>query len=206
MSLFSKITEREKGFLVIGGIIVLVIIIYHGYSWYDESKKRADDFSHARLVMVERQLNRIAKKDEIEKNLYELKQELDSLEKTILQGDKPPIAAAALSRILREASATQGINIAMERTLNPSDLDHYVAVPVEIGFTTSTEKLKELLYRLRSSPFLLTVSEVKIRVINIANPTDIYTSLIVTGYIKKQEEPVKDEKGEVKEEEIKNET
>jgi type II secretory pathway component PulM len=207
MNLLSKISSREKKFLAFGGIIVLAIIVFQGYAWYDGFNKRIDDFSGARLLMLEKQLNRISGKEGLEKHLVEMKQELEEAEKAILQGDKPPVAAAALSSILRDATSAQGVNIALERTLNPSDVQHYVAVPVEIGFTTTTERLKNILYSLRTSPFLLTVSEIKIRVINIANPTDIYTSLVVTGFIKKEAETAQENKEQNKANEkgVKNE-
>ena len=59
---------------------------------------------------------------------------------------------------------------------------------MEIGFTASTNKLKDLLYNLRKSPVFLTVSEIKIRVTRVNNPTSIYTTLVVTGFIKKPED------------------
>jgi hypothetical protein len=34
---------------------------------------------------------------------------------------------------------------------------------------------------------MLTVSELKIRVTNVSNPKDIYTTVVVTGFIKKPE-------------------
>jgi hypothetical protein len=201
MNLFTKISAREKKFLAFGGIIVLVMIIFQGYSWYNEFSKRTDDFSGARMLMLDKQLSRISGKEGSEKRLVEMKQALESAEKSILQGDKPPIAAAALSRILRDATSAQGANSVLERTLNPYDVHSYVAVPVEIGFTTTTERLKDILYSLRTSPVLLTISEIKIRVLNITNPTDIYTSLVVTGYIKKPAEPAQENKGQNKAEE-----
>ncbi|MDH4028498.1 MAG: hypothetical protein OEU95_06690, partial [Nitrospirota bacterium] len=50
------------------------------------------------------------------------------------------------------------------------------------------EKFRKLLIELRRSPFLLSVTEIKIRVTNISNPTDIFTTMVVTGFIKKPEE------------------
>jgi Tfp pilus assembly protein PilN len=185
MKLPFKVNEREKKFLLIGGIAVIAIVLFYGYSWYADFKKRSEDFADAKSIMLEKQLMRISEKDTFEKRLNDLKQELEKQEKAVLQGEKPPVAAAALSNILREAASASGFNITMERTLTSYDAHYYVAVPVEIGFTTTTEKLKELLYKLRISPFLLNVSEIKIRVINTSNPVDIYTSLIVTGFIKK---------------------
>jgi len=194
MKLPFKVSEREKKFLFIGGIAVIAIVLFYGYSWYADFRKRSEDFADAKSIMLEKQLRRISEKDTFEKQFNDLKQELEKQEKAVLQGEKPPVAAAALSNILREAASSSGFNITMERTLNSHDAHYYVAVPVEIGFTTTTEKLKELLYKLRISPFLLTVSEIKIRVINISNPVDIYTSLIVTGFIKKPAEAEKESK------------
>ncbi len=71
----------------------------------------------------------------------------------------------------------------LERTLNPVVLENYLGIPVEIGFSTSTKSLKEIMVRLRKSVFLLTVSEIKIRVTNISRPEEIYTTLVVTGFI-----------------------
>ncbi len=194
MKLPFKINEREKKFLAIGGIVVCAIVLFYAYSWYSNSRKHAEEFSDAKRIMLEKQLNRISEKDMLEKQLRELKQELENQEKVVLQGATPPIAAAALSKILRDAASAVGLNIAMERTLNPYDVHYYLAVPVEIGFTSTTGKLKELLYRLRISPFMVTVSEIKIRVVNVGNPVDVYTSLIVTGFIKKTADPEKENK------------
>ncbi|MBI5739485.1 MAG: hypothetical protein HZA16_02090 [Nitrospirae bacterium] len=183
-----KISDREKKFLLIGGFAVFAVLIYYAYSMYADYKKRTADFSDARLVMLEKQLKRISGKDDVEKNLEEIRKALEVKEKAVLQGDKPPVAAAELSRLLREAASAQGVNIALERTLNPSDFSYYIAVPVEIGFTATTEKLKGILYSLKISPFLLTVPEIKIRVTNVTKPVDIYTTLVVTGYIKRPSE------------------
>lgn len=194
MNLPFKVNEREKKFLIIGGIAVIAIVLFHAYSWHADYRKNSEDFTEARSIMLQKQLRRISEKDAFENKLNELKQELEKQELAILPGDKPPIAAAALSNILRDAATSSGFNITMERTINPYDVHYYVAVPVEIGFTTTTERLKELLYKVRAAPFLLNVSEIKIRVINVANPLDIYASLVVTGFIKKPAEAEKESK------------
>lgn len=198
MNLPFKVNERERKFLVIGGIAVIAIVLFYAYSWYADFKKRSDDFTDARSIMLEKQLKRISEKDAVEKRFNEFKQELEKQEKAVLQGDKPPIAAAALSNILRDAASSSGVNITMERTMNPYDVHYYLAVPVEIGFTTTTEKLKEFLFRLRSSSFLLVISEIKVRVVNVSNPVDTFTSVVVTGFIKKPAEAEADIKGVAK--------
>lgn len=194
MNLPFKVNEREKKVLIIGGIAVIAIILFQAYSWYADYSKRAEDFSEAKSIMLEKQLRRISEKDAFENKLNEFKQELEKQEIAILQGDKPPIAAAALSDLLRDAATSSGVNITMERTINPYEVHYYLAVPVEIGFTTTTERLKELLFKIRTAPFLLNVSEIKIRVVNVGNPVDVYASLVVTGLIKKPAEAEKESK------------
>jgi Tfp pilus assembly protein PilN len=193
MNLPFKIKEREKKFLVIGGIVSLFIIIFHVFSLYSDYKKKIEDFLDAKYFRLEKQLSRMAEKNDTQKRYNAIKKELEKQEKAFLRGDKPPIAAAALQKLLKEKVSSLNINVKLERALNPVDAKFYLGIPVEIGFTASTNKLSDLLLGLRKSPFLLTVSEMKIRVTNISNPMDVYATLVVTGFIKKPDEKSKKE-------------
>ncbi len=185
MNLPFKVSPREERFLLIGGIIVFFIIIFQLFSWYSNFMEDAKELSDAKLLMLEKQLNKLSGKDDLKKQINAVKQDIERYEKTLLQGDKPPVAAAELQRILKEMASSLDIDIKLERTLNPVDTDFYLGIPVEIGFVASTAKLKNLLYKLRKSPFLLNVSGIKVRVTNIRNPVDIYITLVVTGFTKK---------------------
>lgn len=185
MNLPFKVNEREKRFLIIGGLVGAAIIIFHLFSWYADLRNELKDFSDAKFFKLEKQLEKISEKEELEKQLKAVKQQLERYERTFLKEDKPPVAAAALQKILKDIASSLAIEVKLERTLSPVDTDIYLGIPVEIGFTASTGKLQKLLYKLRTSPILLTVSEIKIRVTNISRPKDIYTTLVVTGFIKK---------------------
>jgi hypothetical protein len=188
MNLPIKVNEREKRVLIIGGIIALLILAFYMFSWYSDTKKSVKDFSEARFLMLQKQIEKISGKDNLQKRLEAVTQELDMQEKTLLGGNTPPVAAAALQRFLKDTAASLQIEIKQERTLNPVDGQLYLGIPVEIGFTSYTKGLKELLLKLRKSPFLLNVSEIQVRVTNISKPEEIYTTLVVTGFIKKAED------------------
>jgi hypothetical protein len=188
MNLPVKVNEREKKVLVIGGIILLLIMAFYIFSWYSDTKKSVKDFSDARLFMLRKQIEKISGKDNLQKQFETVTQELQRQEKTLLGGNTPPVAAAELQRFLKDTAASLQIEIKLERTLNPVDGQLYLGVPVEIGFTSYTRGLKDLLIKLRKSPFLINVSEIQVRVTNISKPEEIYTTLIVTGFIKKTEE------------------
>lgn len=188
MNLPVKVNEREKRFLVIGGIIALIILAFYIFSWYSDTRKNIKDFSDARLFMLQKQIEKISGKDSIQKSLEAVSQELERQEKTLLGGNTPPVAAAALQRFLKDTATSLQIEVKLERTLNPVDARSYLGIPVEIGFTSYTRELKELLLKLRKSPFLLNVTEIQVRVINITKPEEMYTTLVVTGFIKKPED------------------
>lgn len=187
------VSEREKKFLAAGGIIVFLIVIFQVFSWYDDFRREVRELSEARRFKLERQLIRLSRKERMEKRFEEVKKMLAGQERALLRGDKPPVAAAELQKFLKETASSLDIDVKLERTLSPVETGFYLGIPVEIGFTASTGKLEGLLLRLRKSPFLLMVSEMKVRVTNIRNPVDIYTTLIVTGFIKKP--GVKNRKG-----------
>lgn len=185
MNLPFKVNERERKFLIYGGVAVFFILVFYAMSWYTDMKADIQEIADAKGFMIEKQLNRIAEMDSIEKEAAAIRKEIERQERALLKGDKPPVAAAALQRALKEMASSLRIEVKLERTGNPVDTDIYLGIPVEIGFTASTTELKSLLVKIRKSPYLLTVSEMKVRVTNISNPMDIYTTLVVTGFIKK---------------------
>jgi hypothetical protein len=146
-----NINEREKKFLIAGGIAVVMILLFQLFDWYGELRKLAD-------------------KENLEMEAKLAKEQLQRRENMLLKSSKPPIAASELQRTLTQTASALNIDIKLERTLNPVDTGTYLAIPVEIGFTTSTGKLKDMLLRIRNSVVMLTVNEMKIRVNNVRNP------------------------------------
>ena len=193
MKLPFKVNEREKKVVLAGGVAVLLIILFYGFSLFSEFRTNVLELSDAKRFVLEKQIQKLSEKDAIEAQIEAVRQEVVKQEKVFLRGSKPPVAAAVLQRFLKEKASALNIEVKLERTLNPVDADVYLGIPVEIGFTASTEKLKELLYKFRTAPYLLTVSELKIRVTNVSNPVDIYATVVVTGFIKKTP-PEKDKK------------
>ncbi len=187
MSALSRVTPREKKVLIAGAVVVILIIIFKLTLWYGDIALTTGEYVEAKRMNLSKQLNKIAQKDKLLEKHENLSNELKVLESGLLPGSKPLVAAAMIQRDIKSIASSLGISIRSERALTPVDEGFYVAVPVEIGFSATTAKFKDLLYRLSISPKLLTVSEVDIRVVNIKNPKDAITTLIVTGYIKKPE-------------------
>ncbi len=185
MNMPFKIGRREKKFLIAGGVIVFFILTYQFAVWYKGMKSSAKEYIETREVTLQKQLDKIQQKTKIKNEFEALDAEVKELEKRLVSGDTPPVAAAEIQRNIKAIALSLGIDIKSEKALSPVDSGLYLGIPVEIGFTAPTAKLKDMLYRIKTSPLLLTVPKVKIRVVNINNPVDVYATLTVEGLIKK---------------------
>ena len=183
-----NINEREKKFILIGGVVVVFIVLYQLYSWYAVTRSDVQDYTDVRLERVEKELARLAEKPVLEKRAQIIADELKNRERGLLQAEKAPVAAAMLQKLLKDMASSLKIEVNLERALNPVETEMYSGIPVEIGFTATTTELKDLLFRLRKENMLLTVAEIKVRVTNARDPKEIHTTLIVMGFIKKPAE------------------
>jgi len=196
MNIPLKISQREKKFLLMGGVVIALILIYQFVTWYIDISAFTKESVEAKRITLEAQLRKISDKDNVKKRLDIVSKDLKRLENRLLSSNKPPVAAAEIQRALKKIASSLEIDIKVERALSPPEKDNrlYLEIPVEIGFVASTAKLKDMLYKIKTSKLLLTISEMKIRVTNISNPVDIYTTLIVKGFIKNPQISDKDKK------------
>ncbi|MBC8413022.1 MAG: hypothetical protein ISR96_09715 [Nitrospira sp.] len=188
------INEREKKFLIIGVLAAVLIIAYHLFSYYSELKDTAFNYRSEKTFMLQKQLSKIQEKDSIQRHADEIMAEITKFEKLFLKGNKQPVAAANLQRILKDMANTLSVNVTVERALNSSETMYYRTVPIEIGFISTTGKLKDLLIKIRQSPYQLNVSELKVRVKNISKPEDINVTLVVTGFIRNNQDKDEEKK------------
>ncbi len=192
MKLPFKISQREKKVILIGGVVVIFIILYNIGTWYSSTMSSAREFIEAKRVTLEKQLQKISEKKQLQNTFHALEKDVENLERGLLRGSKPPVVAAQIQSVVKNMASSIGIEITLEKALNPEDKGLYLRIPVEVGFTAQTEKLKQMLYKIKTSRFLLTISEMKVIVKNTRNPMDVYTTLVVNGFIKKPDTPEQD--------------
>lgn len=181
-----KLRKREKVILAVGGAVALLIISYHLFQRYEDFNASAKNRSEAKALYLKKQVEKITEKDNIKAKLENAKKELTELERGLLSGDKPPVAAAELQKLLKEIAMSLNVEIKSERISTPIDMGPYLGIPVEIGFTAPTAKLKDMILRIETSPMLLTISALDVRVMNFKNPAEVYAVMTVKGFLRKQ--------------------
>ncbi|MBI4826873.1 MAG: hypothetical protein HY807_10725 [Nitrospirae bacterium] len=196
MNLPFRVSAREKRVIVTGTILAVLIIIYWISGWYGDTRTEMAELTDAKQMMLEKQMKNLSDMGILQEKLDRIKQSASTEQKSLLNGDKPPVAAAELQSILKDTLSSQLIEMKSERTLAAVDAGYYLGVPVEIGFISDTEKLKGFLYRIRVSALLLNITDLKVRVTNANNPQDVYVTAVITGFIRKpaDEGAVKEEK------------
>ena len=182
-----NLTRREKRFIIAGVIIVVVIFLFYGYGYYRDTRKRVDQYINMKIQVLDKQMRYLAQKNELKKKAEVIKKEIARFDSAFLRGERPPVAAARLQELVAGITSTLSIQIKTERALSPIDMGYYFAIPVEIGFVTDTQGLKDLLVRLKKSSILIVVSDLKIRVANIRRPDKINVTMVVIGLMKKTE-------------------
>ncbi len=101
----------------------------------------------------------------------------------LLPGATPPLAASELQKLVKELAGQSSVEVRSERILPPVERGPLLEIPVEITVAGGIREVVTLLYRLEGTTKVLTLQELKVRVVSVGQPKELLTTLIVSGYI-----------------------
>lgn len=159
-SFFPDISKvfRENRRLVYGLLLILILVGLIAF-------RKAYEFHQAAQQEMESKKESIAilssRLDGGNRPGYE--QKPPSLEKGLVQADKPSIAAALIQKSIRAAALKNRVHIISERPLKPVGHGPYLKVPVEFQFKTDTAGLTGFLTDVRSAEPMTGVDGVSIK-------------------------------------------
>lgn len=149
--------------------------------------------TNAEIAVKQRKLAKYHKalreKKDLEARLASLNRTLGRLESRLLTGDTPALAAVDIQNLLNGIAGRRAIDIKTMRVLKPDgeDQNKYMVIPVEFSITSTVRQLKEVLYRIESSPKYLTINNIRITAPKLQQPEQIKSTLTVAGFMKKPE-------------------
>jgi len=73
--------------------------------------------------------------------------------------------------------------IRSERILPPEERGELLEIPIEIAVSAEIRQLVDLLSRVEGSEKLLTVKDLRVRVVNVSQPRELLATLTVSGFI-----------------------
>jgi Tfp pilus assembly protein PilO len=180
----GNLSRRERT-IIITGLAVAVAVA--GWSFVVQpilaANRAAAEMVPAREQVLLRRLGLIARRDEITAELAATNGQIEALSARLLASTTPAVAASELQKIVKEMAAQANTEIRSERILPTAERGELVEIPVEIAVSGEIRRLVDLFARLEQAPKLLTVQEVRIRVVNISQPRELLASLTLSGFM-----------------------
>lgn len=181
----TALSRRER---ILVGLGLAAVIAVFGYIYLIEPfrarSQEMADLRPAREATLERRRLLIAQRDRLTSELTDTVNRLEAQSGSLLPGPTPPLAASQLQNLLKELAVGAGVEVRSERILPPADRSGIQEIPVEITVAGGIRETVNLLQELErtSSTKLLTIQDLKVRLVSVGQPRDLLTSLTVSGY------------------------
>ena len=182
--MMANLSRRERTIIAAG---LAVAIGIGGWSFVVEpileANRSARELVPAREEVLQKKRDLIARKGAIEAELRTTTERLNDVSARFLTSATPAVAASELQKLVKDMAAQANTEVRSERILPPAERGELLEIPVEIAVSGEIRQLVDLLARLDSAPKLLTVQDVRVRVVNVSQPKDLLTTLTLSGYI-----------------------
>jgi Tfp pilus assembly protein PilO len=182
--MIGSLSRRERG-LVVGCVVVLVLVAIweFGIQPIRESNSMAAELVPIRERLLVKRQEIIGTRAAVTRELEQVNAGVEKLSTRFLAAAAPPVAASELQRIAKDTATASGMEVRSERILPPVERGEMLEIPVEIAVSGEIRNLVQLLTQLDAAPKLVIVQDVKIRVMNVAQPKDLLATVTLSGLI-----------------------
>jgi Tfp pilus assembly protein PilO len=182
--MIGNMSRREQILIGVATVAVLVVVGWvFGVQPIRDRYHTAADLVPAREQVLARRLELVGRRSAIERDLEATNAQLQALADRFLPAATPAVAASELQKLAKEIAVKASTEIRSERILPPVERGELVEIPVEIAVSADVRQLVDVLARLEQAPKLLTVHDLKIRVVNISQPKELLTTITLSGFI-----------------------
>lgn len=182
--MIGSLSPRERTIVLVGGGLILVVL-----AWLFIVAPLLDRNSAAAGLLPEREralarrLDLLARRTQIATDLEAANARVDRLAARLLTAAAPAVAASELQKLVKDMAAEATTEIRSERILPPEERGELLEIPVEIAVSAEIRQLVELLARLDGAQKLLTVKDLRVKVVNVSQPKELLATLTISGFI-----------------------
>ena len=178
------VNKRERRLIGAALLVGLGLVIYfYGVEPLQEWRQSGAEMIPSREAQLERRRLVVARRPTLTAELEKLNQQLQSRAPRWLQGPTPPLAASELQTLVKDVALKAGVEVRSERILPLVDRSGLQEVPIEITVAGGLRETVRLLHDLEHTAKILTVQDVKVRVVAVGQPRDLLTTFNVSGYL-----------------------
>jgi hypothetical protein len=179
---------KSKNKLLVAAIPVIIILagfVVYLY-WYQpikiEMSSMKEEKEPLKIKMLGKDINLIAERPDLEKQLEGLKEERKTDNSKIIEAQTLSIAAATLQETIKALITGRGGSITSERVEKPDNLGNFKVINVSIdAILPDTRALSDLLYGVETRTPYLIIKEVDTRVRNFRDPKELMVKIRVSA-------------------------
>jgi len=182
--------KRRRYLLMAGAILLLVGFAYWSFPFLEGVQGGGTDIA-AQNKRVAKYRQAIKGRGELEARIVSLNKSLTRAEAGLLTGKTAALAAVDIQNILNEIALGSGVEIKSVQILKSpkQDSDLYVTIPVQFTVNVTIRQLKDILYKIETSPkFFLTVEKIGISVLAVQGLGQVRCDVTVSGIMKNLKE------------------
>ena len=177
---------KERKIILIGGALLLLLgAIYRFYPVISSVVSVSDE-----IVMKQNHIEKYLRvveqqKQAVRENKY-YKRQFKQMERRLLTGGTPPLAAVEIQEILKEIGDTSSVKFMTMRVKKPKEDEDsgYVRLPVQFSMNSDISQLKEIIYQIEASSQLLVVTELDAKRTKSKKGQSIRSTITVEGCMK----------------------
>jgi type II secretion system (T2SS) protein M len=180
----APLSRRERSLVGLGlaAAVVVATYLYVVEPWLIRQRATAE-LIPAREATLERRRRLIAQHDRLAIEKDALGGQIAATAARLLTGPTPPLGASELQRVVKDAAASAGAEVRSERVLPAVDLSGLREVPIELTVAGTLRETVAWLAELERTPRLITIKDVKIRLVAPGQPRELVTTIVVSGYL-----------------------
>ncbi len=187
-----NISKRDKKILTIGVLaLVLFLLTTYVISPFIESEQKIREQTEQREMLLQKYEKIMSQKSEIERNLAQMKRKKETLQKKLLKGSTPSLAAAEMQKMLEKISKAHGLELKSVKVKEEEKEGDFLAIPLEIRLTTDLNRTRKFLADLENNLKYLIIPKLKISVKNQRDPKEIIVTIEVKGFFMEEGAGVK---------------
>ena len=179
-----KTTGRERSII---GVAIVIAVCLLGYVYVFEPiqqwKQDGADLIPTREAVLERRRLLVGQRPTIMAEIEKANKRIEAASARWLQGPTPPLAASELQTLIKGLAEQASVEVRSERILPLVERGGLQEVPIEITVASGLREAVRLLYDLQHTTKILTVQDVKVRVVAVGQPRDLLTTFTVSGYL-----------------------
>jgi Tfp pilus assembly protein PilO len=177
-------TKRERSLIWLAVVVGLAIVGYlYVFEPLQDWKRAGTDLIPTREAVLERRRLLVAQRATLAAELEQVNKRIDAVAPRWLKGPTPPLAASELQTLVKSLADQAGAEMRSERILPLVDRGGLQEIPIEITVASGLREAVRLLYDLEHTTKILTVQDVKVRVVAVGQPRDLLTTFNVSGYL-----------------------